>query len=215
MVSVSGLIISPAVTQRNVRVGLHFEPSVGILARKVDKLGLDIRSFKEPLKRAVKQVMIPSIRTNFAVGGRPGWEPLAESTILRRKGSSKPLVRSGKLSKTMQQLNIWDIDKEKAIILDLPGSIWYGKVHQAGYGSGTSSTGYTGGSLNIGLGKRGSPKTRRGLYGNVGQAESGRSVNVPQRRFVMVQPEDGVKIERVFEEWLGERIAAAGLRGRG
>jgi phage gpG-like protein len=38
----------------------------------------------------------------------------------------------------MQQFNIWTVDRTKAALLDLPPKIWYGKIHQAGYGYGGS-----------------------------------------------------------------------------
>jgi phage gpG-like protein len=171
-----------------------FRPSVGIMAARVDRLGIDIRSFREPLKRSIQQVMAPSFRTNFDVGGRPdSWDPLAEYTVEER-GSSQPiLVRSGRLKKVVQQFNIWSIDREKAALTDLPQSVWYGKVHQAG----------------IGRARRG-----RSLRDIEKRAKAGkvRAVNIPQRRFVLIQdPEDYDAIERVFAEWLGERAERVGL----
>lgn len=120
-----------------VDTGLQFEfqPSIGLMARGFDTMGLNIRSFREPLKRSIQQVLAPSFRQNFDVGGRPErWEPLAEPTVEMR-GSAKPvLVRSGLLKRTIQQFNIWTVDREKAAIVNLPQKIWYGKVHQGGYG---------------------------------------------------------------------------------
>lgn len=112
-----------------------FQPSIGISARRIDTLGLNIKSFREPLKRSIQQVIAPSFRKNFEVGGRPDpWEPLSDVTIDIR-GSAEPiLVRSGTLKKTMQQFNIWTVDTKKAALLDLPAKIQYGKIHQAGYG---------------------------------------------------------------------------------
>lgn len=196
----SGLIITPALTQRNVSIDLHFQPSVGILARRFDKLGADIRSFREPLKRAVKEVVIPSIKANFDAEGRPGWAQLSEQTVTRR-GSAHPILRrSGRLRRVATQLNIWTIDREKALIADLPDSVWYGKVHQAGFGSHDvqEDFAYPGGHL-------GTPVSQ-GLK-NLGEAGS-----IPPRPFVMLQPEDLNAIDQVFLDWLDERIAAAGLR---
>lgn len=74
MSNLKGLILTPNLGQGQVRsVQMFFTPSMGIMARRVDKLGLDIRSFREPLKRAIRNVVIPSIAENFAVGGRPSW----------------------------------------------------------------------------------------------------------------------------------------------
>jgi phage gpG-like protein len=192
MVKLSGgLIVTEQLTQRQVSLDLHFEPSVGILARKVDKLGIDIRSFRAPLRRAIKFVMIPSIRRNFDEGGRPAWQPLAEETILRKR-SEHPLIASGSLRRVMGYINTWHIDSEKAMITDLPSRVWYGKVHQAGWGQAEMFR---------------DPVTGRNV--NVGDVGA-----IPARPFAVVQSEDIDNIERIFDEWLAERMIKAGL-GRG
>src|SRR5690606_39821609 len=119
---------------RAVCVDLRFRPAVGLLARTVDKLGADIRSCRESLRRIVKEGMVPSIRTNCDVGGRPAWAPLASST-LEKKRTSQILVETGALRRQMGFINTWTFDREKAMIVDLPQKVWYGKVHQAGHGS--------------------------------------------------------------------------------
>lgn len=189
----NGLIITEQLTQRNVKVDLHFQPSVGILARKVEKFGLDIRSFREPLRRAVQRVIIPSIRTNFDSGGRPAWPELAAGTISQKNGNSSPLIRTGALRRTMGYLNIWNIDSEKAMITDLPQSVWYGKVHQAGHGGVTTTF------------------VRNVSSGAMTAITEGAEGGIPARPFVMVQPEDIDNIERVFDEWLAEKMLRAGL----
>lgn len=160
-----------------IDTGLQFQfrPSIGLSARNIDKLGINIRSFREPLKRSIQQVIAPSFRKNFQVGGRPQrWRPLAEYTVEER-GNSKPiLVRSGMLMRTMQQFNIWTVDTQKAALLDLPPKIWYGKIHQAGYGA------------------RGSGQIK--------------AAGIPARPFAIIQTADFEKIDRVFVQWLKERM---------
>lgn len=190
----SGLLLIPQLTQRNVTVDLYFQPSVGISARKMDKLRLNIKSFREPLKRSIQQVMIPSIRQNFDSGGRPAWEPLLSNTIANKGGDDRPLIRSGALRRTMGYMNIWTIDSEKAMITDLPDRIWYGKVHQAGLGGTAEGFDDEVTKKRVNLGDDGA---------------------IPARPFVVLQREDADAIDRVFNEWLGERIALAGLGGRG
>jgi phage virion morphogenesis protein len=132
--SVKGLIINPSLG-RDMAVNIKFEPSMGIMARRVDKLGLDIRSFREPLTRAVQKVMIPSFQKNFEEHGRPPWIPLTDDTVKRKAKKGQPpdeLIATGKLKRTMGYVNVWTIDSEKAYIQDLPDGIWYGKVHQMG-----------------------------------------------------------------------------------
>jgi phage gpG-like protein len=197
----SGLIVSEALTQRNVKVDMHFEPSLGILARRFDTLGRNIRSFREPLRRSVLKVVIPSIRTNFEVGGRPKWRDLTANTLAARKyegyGPTPILVRSGMLRRVATQLNIWTIDAEKAMITDLPQKAWYGKVHQAGAGATTTFT---------------VTNTSTGIEETFEEEGEG---GIPARPFVVLQPDDIDDIEEVFMDWLEEKIAMAGLGSRG
>jgi phage gpG-like protein len=181
---------------------MHFEPSVGISARKLDKLGIDIRSFREPLKRSIREVMVPSIRQNFDSGGRPAWVPLHDFTVKKKKGDARPLIRTGSLRRVATQMNIWTIDTEKAMVTDLPQSVWYGKVHQAGY------EGNAGGASTKQL-----VNTATGAIIEIEDEGEAGSGAIPARPFIVMQNEDVNNIDRVFTDWLGERIAAAGLGG--
>lgn len=118
----------------DVDLMFDFHPSIGLLAKQVDTFGMNIKSFREPLKRSIQKVLAPSFRANFDAQGRPlRWAPLAEFTVEKRGASGPILDRSGLLKRTIQQFNIWSIDSEKAAITNLPQKIWYGKLHQAGY----------------------------------------------------------------------------------
>lgn len=118
----------------DIDLQFQFKPSIGIQAARLEKFGMDIRSFKEPLKRSIQQVLAPSFRKNFDMEGRPdAWAPLADYTVEARGSAGPILNRSGLLKRTIQQLNIWSIDTQKAAILDLPAKVWYGKLHQGGY----------------------------------------------------------------------------------
>lgn len=188
----SGLQITPAMMTHQISLDLTFEPSIGLLARRVDKLGVDVRSFREPLKRIIQRVIIPSIRTNFDVGGRPAWADLAEGTI-RQKKTNQKLVESGRLRRVGTQLNIWHIDREKAAVLDLPSSIWYGKVQQAGMEASASK------SIKL-----------AGTSRTVDVEEQG-SGGIPARPWLVIQESDIAQMDLVMSEWLQERIVAAGL----
>lgn len=109
-----------------------FVPSPRIIAGDIDKLGMDIRSFAEPLRRAIKEVMIPSFRQNFAQGGRPPWEPLSDVAVEIRGSAHPILIRSGRLQRTMAQQNIWTVTQDEAFIQGLPAHSWYGVIHQEG-----------------------------------------------------------------------------------
>lgn len=156
---------------------LEFKPSLNVIKRDLNALGVDIRSFREPLKRCVQQVMIPSILANFDAEGRPPWAPYADTTVefhemLNLDMSRALLNKTGALKRTATTLAVWTLTKESATFGGLPQSVWYGNLHQSG-------------------GKGG--KGPKGL--------------IPARPFVMFQDEDGDKIAEVFAKWLDERIA--------
>jgi phage gpG-like protein len=109
-------------------------PPVEFLIQDFAELGLDIRSFREPLKRSVQGVVAPSIQLNFDVEGRPPWAPLAESTVDEKQRLGYPpdiLTRTGKLRRVAGQLNAWTITQEDATMTNLPGAE-YGEFHQDG-----------------------------------------------------------------------------------
>lgn len=111
---------------------MDFSPSPAIIAKDINKFEMDIRSFRTPLKAAIKHVMIPSFMKNFSQGGRPPWKPLSEVTVKLRGSASPILVRRGRLRRTMGQQNIWTVTQEHAFIGRLPSHSWYGHLHQAG-----------------------------------------------------------------------------------
>lgn len=188
-------------------LGYEFKPSLAFNAKAFDKLDLDIRSFREPLKRSIQQVISPSIGRNFIVGGRPGWSPLSDATLPVKANAasrfpvSDPLLRSGLLMKTMQQLNIWTITTTEASIQSLPNKIFYGGIHQAGTGTEQTAAQASGGTA------EGFQRMMEGvLSGGVG---TGRGHNIPARPFAMIQTSDLDGIQDVFTTWLNERITAA------
>lgn len=115
-------------------VDVGFYPTLEVFGASIFEFGLDIRSFKEPLKRSIQQVVAPSFQKNFEVGGRPTWEPLAESTIEYKTSKGfelSPLIRTRNLQKIAGQLNIWTITQFEAFVSQLPGAL-YGRFHQWG-----------------------------------------------------------------------------------
>lgn len=208
-----------------------FRPSVGIVAKDVQRLGLDIRSFKEPLTRIVKQVLIPSFRKNFKEGGRPAWDPLAPNTIKARKYEAWPILkRTGRLQKRATQFNIWSIGATTATIRALPADAFYGVYHQAG-SEGAGGPGivaelmsHAPGSIEANkLIQKFVPKAQKELGPNadpnhvhnraVGMlldSEEHRGWHLPARPFVMYQDEDVPRMEAVFAEWMTERAIKVG-----
>jgi phage gpG-like protein len=160
-----------------------------ILVGQFEALAASVRSYHEPLKRSIQQVVIPSIKKNFDVGGRPSWPVLAPATLVFRGElkstssldalsagfGSEILVRSGKLRRAAQALARWTITRDEAYAGGAwPGSVWYGPLQHTGF---------------IG----------------------GHGAETPPRPFMMIQEEDMPKIEEVFVQWFKERLIATGF----
>jgi phage gpG-like protein len=197
VVTVSGLR-----TDRGI-LGFNFEPSIGILARDVDKLSLDIRSFKEPLTRAVREVVVPSIKQNFAAEGRPdGWEPLTPETLERKQSAGfggKPILeRTGALRRAATSMGIWTITTTSATVKDLPSNVFYGAVHQGG------TTIHNRIDALVSMGATGLAQQQMSLV--KGKPRFAPDEQIPARPFIMFQDEDIPKVEEVFSKWLDERI---------
>jgi phage gpG-like protein len=185
-----------------------FEPTLGIAAARIGKLGMDIHSFRKPLERAVKEVVIPSIQANFDQGGRPAWEPLAEYTLKRRQAesfSNSPLVKTGALQEAMASEDNWTITPTFAVLSDIPPAVWYGKVQQAGFEG-------SGGGRRVKV-KKSVRATLEGVVDAAGTGASGSGGHyappIPPRPFAVLQPEDEDRISEIFIEWLGEQVVLA------
>jgi phage gpG-like protein len=182
-----------------------FAPSVGIAARDINKLGLDIQNFREPLERCITEVMIPSFAQNFAAEGRPEkWDPLADATIKIREregqGSGPILNRTGALEQAATSRDIWTVTDTAATIQSLPQHVWYGNIHQAGAaGTKTRSVADVDKAL------------REALRTGKRVSASRTSQEIPQRQFIMMQEEDEDAIEDIFVEWLTEKSRGAGF----
>jgi phage gpG-like protein len=187
--------------QASVRTGITFEatfvPPLAIVAAHLNTLGAKVSSLEDPLRKAVREVVIPSIQTNFDVGGRPAWPPLADGTIeirqhLGHEGQGV-LVLTGSLRGAMGDEGSWQISNDTAA-LSIPDYVWYGNIHQQGYGGkggGVSAKG----------------KTFKEIVRNAQAVQS--VASIPQRPFAVLQTEDEVAIHEIFIEWLGEKIEEA------
>lgn len=183
---------------------VDMDPSPLLMVASFNKLGLDIRSFHEPLKRSIQQVVAPSMVQNFYAQGRPDqWPELAQATvdIKSREGFTStapfPLVRTGALRKAAGQLNLWKIDGvDGTAIIELPASLDYGRIHQEG-------------ANEDGVGGTWIRKSR--TTGKTVTTTFGVKGFVPQRMWAIIQDEDVDKIDTVFSKWLSERALAAGF----
>jgi phage gpG-like protein len=211
--AIAGLRINENITTAMLP-SITFSPTLGITARRVDKLGMDIRSFREPLKRAIQQVVSPSIQKNFDESGRPtSWEPLSEATkeIQQRlygNGDHDPLLRTGKLRQVFGQFNIWTVTQDSAILKDIPPSVPYAAVQQAGYkGAGTSARNAA--KRLTDKATRGSAKRSGAIAAKIAKSKATgqrEAHGIPARPFVMLQEADIPEINKVFEKWLMERV---------
>lgn len=198
---------------KDLVVGWALSPSIGLVARDIDRMGISISSFKEPLTRSVKEVIIPSIRQNFQAEGRPPWDALADDTIKLRGGSAHPILeRTGALRRGATQFNIWSIGDTSAAVKGLPNSVWYGVVHQAGIGGfGQYLT-----AAKKSLGRRGTPAEIVREAFRIMDVKEGKihKIRIPQRRFIMYQEDDIDDIQQVFYEWLVEKTIEVGRFSR-
>lgn len=189
-------------------ITISFEPTIVIAASRIDKLGADIRSFREPLERAIKQVIIPSIGKNFDSGGRPSWDELSPETEEIRNRLGKPLgtilIATGALKRGAMQFNNWQVGRGAAVFSQLPARVQYGMIHQAGYEGKTMAARV----------KAASGDKIKALDNAISDAVGGKNKKravapIPSRPFVMLQPEDEDAITEIFIKWLSERVRAA------
>lgn len=181
--------------------GWELRPSIGIVAKDIFKLGLDIQHYKEPLTRAVLEIMIPSILKNFLMEGRPEeWERLAKFTEVRRGGKARPILyRTGMLEKTASSFRIWSIGDKSATIKKLPPHAWYGALHQEGYGSIGQIA-----RKELGAGATDEEIQERAmqLFMGARPAHQQTKVIIPQREFILFQEEDIEDIQALFADWM-------------
>lgn len=199
-----------------IELGWTITPSIGLVAKDLRRLGLELESFKVPITRSIKQVMMPSIRKNFQSGGRPDtWEPLAEYTIKVRGNTGPILIRSGALMRGASSFGVWSISDTSAAIKGLPQNIWYGAIHQSGAGSFGSYMDQA--KKELGRGARG-PEILRLAFELMderrGGARSHRKSNIPARPFIMYQDDDLDDIQQIFYEWLVEETIKVGKFSR-
>lgn len=107
-----------------------------VTVNKIDKFSYNIRSFREPLDRAVRQVLVPDIQDQFSSGGNPRWKELAASTkeAKKRMGLDRGiLVRTGDLRKAATQISQWKVTSDNAYYIGLPSSVSYGYPMDMGF----------------------------------------------------------------------------------
>lgn len=113
---------------------ITFDPKffrdIGAIQAAIDLLGVKFHDFSEPLAASLELVILPSIRKNFDVGGRPPWQQLSEP--YRTYRLPRPiLIQSGALLQATQAIGNWRVDFNS---IELTGidSVPYAAYHQGG-----------------------------------------------------------------------------------
>lgn len=159
---------------------MSISPPFEKIAEDLRNLDKDLKNFRTPLRESVRSVMVPSIATNFAVGGRPPWQPLSSETVERRERQgtgSQILVESGALQRAATQQSRWTIGTDEASITNWPSRE----------------------RLKAGVHDQGA--TSRSSRGR----NKGSASNIPARPFLLIQDEDAERIEGIFGDWIERR----------
>lgn len=113
---------------------ITFDPKffrdIGALQAAIDLLGRQFDDFKEPLETSVELVILPSIRTNFEVGGRPKWRPLSEPYRTHRL-PGPILVQTGALFAAATAMANWTVTRDSAEMTGVDSAAYAG-YHQSG-----------------------------------------------------------------------------------
>lgn len=93
-----------------------------------------LSDLREPVEMGAK-IVAEELAINFVVGGRPGWKPLADSTVAK-KGHSEILIESGDLMEEVSDADRWAMSSggNYAMAQWEPGSAHsaYGEFHLSG-----------------------------------------------------------------------------------
>lgn len=166
-------------------LSIRSSPSIGHLAGRLSEFAGDIRSTKDPLDQAVREVIIPRIGDNLQQGGW-GWQPMHPDTPTfpyrrnRGAGSAPLLLVTGRMQRAATALARWRFDGQA-------GSAWIPytafESSEAPYALFQHEGAYT-----------------PALGGHL----------IPSRPFLEITTgTDMDLIERIYSEWYGGRIMSA------
>jgi len=116
-----------------ITFGEDFFKQISVLESDIRHLSYRLNDFHDPLETALEFVIIPSIRTNFAVGGRPKWKPLSPITVRARGGLEGPILyRSGDLYNAATDRSTWTVTNDMLIMTEIVSKVQYAIYHQLG-----------------------------------------------------------------------------------
>lgn len=113
---------------------ITFDPKffrdIGAIQAAIDLLGHDLDDFREPISAALELVVLPSIRKNFNVGGRPRWRKLSEPYASYRL--PRPiLVQTQNLKNSATSRGNWTVTRDSAVMTGVD-NVPYAGYHQTG-----------------------------------------------------------------------------------
>lgn len=153
---------------------------INLVNKDLRKVGRDLASkgrLRQPFHKIRDEVLIPSIEHNFKVGGRVGgqrWEPISPETFARRKTSSGSAVEGTLTAKPL-------IDT---------GRMKFAATRKARFSIRDNTMTYGDWPNNRWFGPIHDIK------------ELADNANIPQRQFVLIQPEDANAIQEIMIEWV-------------
>lgn len=107
-----------------------FYRDIAAIEAAIDLLGRNLDDFQEPLRASLELVIIPSIATNFEVGGRPKWKALSYPYVVHRR-PAPILIQTGALFEATQAIQNWDVGPN-SITMNGISSVKYANYHQTG-----------------------------------------------------------------------------------
>lgn len=155
---------------------------INLLERDLQDLAESLRShgrLRQLFEKIRDEVLIPSFRKNFEVGGRPRWEPLSQITTgLGREafiatgagtiGGRVPLTKSGQMKRAATAKARFIIRNNEMHFGNWPEKRWFGPVHNL--------------------------------------PELSELAKVPNRPFTLMQKEDQVAIQEITGDWVEDRV---------
>jgi phage gpG-like protein len=110
-------------------------PSALLIAADFYAWANAVEDVRDPLKKAIQEVVIPSIAKNFDDEGNPPWAELTDETLAKRSwagfAEGPILDRTGALRSAATSVEAWEFDDDVAQ-MTMPGETPYGTFHQGG-----------------------------------------------------------------------------------
>lgn len=115
-----------------ITIGEDFYRQITVTETVIDLLERKLSDFEEPLRVALNDIIIPSVKENFGSQGRPPWKSLAPSTVVSRGNQIGPILyRTGALYDAATNPSNWTVTRDFLALTNL-SSVSYAGYHQLG-----------------------------------------------------------------------------------